>query len=178
MMWDTFLVGTNYLHLENLANDKYADDYDRAKGVPAQTQWNTQTPLEQLDTLNRAHMETMLGGSNMPGLEVGFRAGEEATWMMAFRVDHVNLKPGHLTASLSVPWPKDYSACSDGDTPLEWWPPGRPISVLDAAGARQRWSRKWSGEPGNTVATAWKGLGFLKLDIPSGNYQEDERTLP
>lgn len=179
MMWDTFLVGTKYLHMHNLANDKYADDYDPALGVPARPLFTAQTPFEQLDTLNRAHMETMLGGSNMPGLEVGFRVGEDATWMMAFRIDHSTVKPGDITASLSVPWPKDYSACSDGDRPLEWWPPGRPISVIDAAGvAGKRWSRKWSGEPGNTIATAWKGLGFLKLHPASGEYREDERTLP
>lgn len=179
MMWDTFLVGTRYLHLHNLANDKYADDYDRLLGVPAQPLFNAAAPFDQLDLLNRAHMETMLGGSNMPGLEVGFRAGEDKTWgPLAFRIDHTAAQPGHLTASLSVPWPKDYSACSNGDTPLEWWPPGRPISVLDAGGNRKAWSRKWSGEPGNTVATAWKGLGFLRLHTGSGEYREDERTLP
>jgi hypothetical protein len=179
MMWDTFLVRTNSLHLHNLAKDKYADDYDPVNGVPARTTFGAQTPLEQLDTLNRAHMEPALGGSNMPGLEVGFRAGEDATWsMIAFRIDHTKVKPGDLTASLSVPWPKDYSACSNGDTPLEWWPPGRPILVRDAAGAQKAWARNWSGEPGNKVATEWKGLGFLRLHAASGEYREDERTLP
>lgn len=177
MMWDTFLVGTSYLHLHNLANDRYADDYDPVLGVPARPLFNAQTPFDQLDTLNRAHMETMLGGSNMPGLEVGFRVGEDATWMMAFRIDHSKVKPGDITASLSVPWPKDYSSCAFED-PLEWWPPGRPIIAMDSAGVFKVWSREWAGKPGNTVATDWKGLGFLRLHTGTGQYREDERTLP
>ena len=178
MMWDTTLVGDRYYHMYNLANDNYTDDYDRVQGIPAQTPFSAQTPLEQLDTLNRAYMETALGGSNMPGLEVGFRASERNTWApIAFRIDAA-IQPGYLTASLSVPWPKDYSACADGDRPLEWWPPGRPIRVFNVNGDVKEWERKWAGEPGNTVATAWKGLGFLKFHPASKQYREDERTLP
>ena len=177
MMWDTTLVGTSYYHMSNLANENYTDDYDRTLGIPAQPLFSAQTPLDQLDMLNRAYMETALGGSNMPGLEVGFRAGERNTWgPIAFRIDAA-VQPGHLTASLSVPWPKDYSACSNGDTPLEWWPPGRPIRVFNAGGAVKDWERGWAGESGNLVATEWKKLGFLKLHTASGQYREDERTL-
>lgn len=175
-MWDTFIVGTTYWHIYHLSRDRYTDDYDRVAGIPAQPAFATQTPLEQLDTLNRAHMGTMLGGSTMPGLEVGFRVGEWPTWMMAFRINHATVNPGDLTASLSVPWPKDYSACSDDDAPLEWWPPGRPIHINDSTGAVKRWDRGWKGL--STVPTGWKGLGFLKFDTASGEYRETERTLP
>ncbi len=178
MLWDTFIAGTTYWHLQQLANNAYNDDYDSVKGIPAAPGFSSQTPLEQLDTLNRAHMGAMLGGSTMPGLEVGFRVSEPKTWMMAFRIDHTTVNPGDLTGSLSVPWPKDYSNCSDGDAPLEWWPPGRPIHVNDATGTVVRWDRGWKGRPGNAVATDWKGLGFLKLEPVSGEYRETERTLP
>ncbi len=178
LMWDTFIVGTTYWHIYHLSRDRYDDDYDRVAGIPAQPAFSTQTPLEQLDTLNRAHMGSMLGGSTMPGLEVGFRVGEPTTWMMAFRINHATINPGDLTASLSVPWPKDYSACSDDDTPLEWWPPGRPIHINDSTGAVKRWDRGWKAMPGNAIATDWKGLGFLKFDSASSEYRETERTLP
>jgi hypothetical protein len=36
--------------------------------------------VDQIDALNRAHMGAMVGGSTMPGIEVGWKALEPASW--------------------------------------------------------------------------------------------------
>jgi hypothetical protein len=133
-----------------------------------------------LDQHNRAHMGAMVGGSTMPGIEVGWRSSVIENWGMAFRLDQTTLLPGHFTATLSVPWPKDYSACTEfrGE---EFWPAARPMQVLDAAGNKKPWARGWDDTADSVgekrLYLDWTKLGFI-VKHASGEYRESERTLP
>lgn len=108
--------------------------------------------------LDRAHMESMSGGSFYPGIEVSRMAHWPNTWEgrkgccnahfdvritnkvnaetgklipvlpVPPKVVHEKAAAGYLTQDLANPWHADFIACS-----LQYWPHSRPIEVLENA---------------------------------------------
>jgi len=125
-------------------------------------------PELQPEALDRACLDTGIGGTYGPGIEVGMRFGEEASFGLPFRINESKL-PGFLTSTLSIPWQVDYSACREG-----WWPSARPNSVMIADGNYDEWARSALGD---NMLTEWWKLAFIKKQLENGiiTYRETER---
>ena len=98
--------------------------------------------------LDRAHMETMSGGSFFPGIEVSRQAHWPGTWLgrrgccnnhydvrVTNEVDAAGKRTGaatagYMTKELANPWQADFVLC-DGT----YWPHSRPIQVMPSAAA-------------------------------------------
>lgn len=141
--------------------------------------WNSEqqvVPFEQLpveqqpDALDRAALESMVGGSFSPGIEVGEIISDTDIYEQPFRFKS-NLLPGMLTQSLSIPWQADFNLCGSG-----WWPGGRPNSVTSDGINFYNWvPRRWSM---NDMLHEWDKLGFIKRkEADSDIYIEDERLI-
>lgn len=145
-------------------------DYVDAASIPRPNVLADLSGIEQIDTLNRAHMGSMVGGSATPGIEVGWKALESSSWGEAFR-PAPGLLPGELTFSLSIPWPVDYLACGSQDVEHggetvenDWWPAARPL-VSDRGGADLDWDRGIASPLRNEAdVNWWKSRGFFKDD--------------
>lgn len=154
--------------------------------------------------LDRAHMESMSGGSFFPGIEVGRGAHYANVWLgrigcddnhydarVTKEVDHAgtvigDAKPGYLTRDLACPWHADFYACDD-----PWWPHSRPITVQTAAKAAGGWKEFMSDSAGplssfdrhvgdhvsGGLAEHWSKLGFVRYDFNSQELVEKEREL-
>lgn len=140
-------------------------------GVPASPPpFNSLTPMQQVESLDKTGLWTGVGGAFSPGIEVGERFGEASTYESPFRIRQT-LPAGYLTQTLSVPWQVDYSACGRG-----WWPSGRPNDVSETGAAFDRWAR-FTGS--DTMLTSWWKLGFLaERTLPDGRigYLQTERV--
>jgi hypothetical protein len=111
--------------------------------------------------IDMAHLGSMLGGSFLPGIEVGREAGISNNWSLfhgattlfpsiRFKLadDDAEHTPGTLTKDLSVPWTDDFSKCDE-----TYWPTARPGQVTtqtmiaaDSA-TRHRWMLFWKSTP-------------------------------
>ena len=135
---------------------------------------------DQVDALNRAHLGSMVGGSTMPGIEVGWKALETTSWGIAFRPDP-SLEPGDFTFSLSVPWPVDFLACRREDVPPhtpspvrnDWWPAARPIMVQPSGAAPDLWDR--GATSGTFDVDWWKTRGFIAKNAAGTSFEEVEK---
>ena len=129
---------------------------------------------EQPDALARAALDSCVGGSFNPGIEVGNTAAKQTTYEQPFRISRT-ISPGGLTSNLGVPWQADFKMCSD-----LWWPSARPNSVLepgDPQGTTQWWDR--GVRDNKDMVDKWRKLGFVVRDrtITEVTYVESERTL-
>ena len=84
--------------------------------------------------IDMAHLGAMLGGSFLPGIEVGREAGIATNWCLfhgatkyfpSIRFKPANKdaehEPGTLTKDLAVPWTEDFKACDE-----VFWPTSGP----------------------------------------------------
>jgi hypothetical protein len=107
--------------------------------------------------LDMASMGKMLGGSFLPGIEVGREAGKRQNWSLyrggTPHFPDLRFHPqgksdehraGTLTKDLSVPWFADYIDCAEN-----FWPTSRPQVVFDEKG----------------IAYSWLDLGVIKNDL-------------
>jgi len=115
-----------------------------------------------------AAMQTMNGGSFLPGLEVGRHAGLWQSWIADYGADRgiVDIRivatslPGTFTHYLAVPWQADYLACNDN-----WWPASRPETTSSVTPPT---FKDWMTHPGGPITTAdqlvthWSKLGFVR----------------
>ena len=126
-----------YQHLGAWADGRYVDDRDSAFAVPPD--FARLTAPEQTRALDRASLESCLGGAFHPGIEAPWtlriasmwerpwrlrvRSTEPATeWGPTLTRDVVFAKhgplqgsaPGDLTAWLGVPWHNDAASCRSG----------------------------------------------------------------
>jgi hypothetical protein len=88
--------------------------------------------------LDRAALESCVGGGFFPGIEVSSRIREGALYVEdgsprpdPYRLDHSALQPGDLTARMAVPWQADFAECEGF-----WWPAQRPDQVVAEADYR------------------------------------------
>jgi hypothetical protein len=97
--------------------------------------------------IDMAHLGTMLGGSFLPGIEVGREAGIATNWCLFHGATKyfpsIRFKPynkeaehshGTLTKDLAVPWTEDFKSCDEA-----FWPTSRPGRTTKDGVARQNW---------------------------------------
>lgn len=148
--------------------------------------------------LDMAHMGSMLGGSFLPGIEVGREAGIQQNWSLyhgasAYFADvrfhpcngTTPHPPGMLTKDLAIPWQKDYAACTE-----TYWPTSRPGKVLrETAPGTITGGHDWMigalppnvGESATDAQlryyrTYWQMLGFVRRQ-PDDRFVERERAV-
>ncbi|MFN8891793.1 MAG: LodA/GoxA family CTQ-dependent oxidase [Alphaproteobacteria bacterium] len=147
--------------------------------------------------LDMAHMGAMLGGSFLPGIEVGREAGVPQNWALYYggstRFPDVRFHPcngttphppGMLTKDLAIPWQKDYAACTE-----TYWPTSRPGKVVrETAQGTFTGGQEWiikdlpslPGESSNQnrlryYRTYWTMLGFIRREA-NDRFVERERA--
>ena len=158
------LTSLQYAMLELWKDGTFREDWADQPTHPAV---GSLPAAEQPAALDRGAMDSMVGGSFLPGIEVCEVAGRAATWGAALRVAPT-VTPGDLTRELAVPWQADFVACGTG-----WWPAGRPVSVR-AAGTQYY---RWLNMNAQQLLSKWPDLGFLKRHA-SGEILEEERRVP
>jgi hypothetical protein len=129
-------------------------------------------PWEQVRALDRAGLESCVGGSFFPGIEGSRRLRDPGVWAAPFRL-RSDLEPGEVTEGMSLPWQTDFLACAD-----DWWPAQRPnqvrvrIPAPSPALTRAAWDRQSGGRKA-FVEGNWARMGFV---VPDGAaFVEDER---
>lgn len=75
---------------------------------------------EQTRALDRAGLDSTVGGSFFPGIEASRFVREQSTWSAPFRIRE-NIPAGALTEGMALPWQTDFLACRQ-----TWWPANRP----------------------------------------------------
>jgi L-Lysine epsilon oxidase N-terminal/L-lysine epsilon oxidase C-terminal domain len=123
--------------------------------------------------LDRAALEACVGAAFYPGIECSFYMRDKFRYVRPFRLDPRSLKPGDITAQMSIPWQSDFVDCSDEDPPFVWWPAQRPIDVVLEKGARKkrppyptvRWARGFPQGKRDVTAVGmvrdWHRLGLI-----------------
>lgn len=137
--------------------------------------------------LDMASMGRMLGGSFLPGIEVGREAGIPANWSLYHGgttyfpdvrfsptrdiSDAVSSSipldqpvpepsahpPGQLTKDLAVPWFADYIACGE-----IFWPTSRPSIVQQENGPAYDWIPPEADRDDASLIAYWTKLGFIR----------------
>jgi hypothetical protein len=100
--------------------------------------------------IDMAHLGAMLGGSFLPGIEVGREAGISFNWCLFHGATpffpSIRFKPctkerehtnGTLTKDLAVPWSEDFKSCTES-----FWPTSRPGRTTKDGVTRQNWQIK------------------------------------
>jgi hypothetical protein len=129
-------------------------------------------PREQVRALDRAGLDSCVGGSFFPGIEGSRRLRGLDVWEAPFRL-RSGLAPGEITEGMSLPWQTDFLACSE-----DWWPSQRPNKVLLRNPASPNtlihtdWERQSGGDTAFTEGN-WAKMGFV---VPDGAlFLEQER---
>jgi hypothetical protein len=104
-------------------------------------------PLFAPAIIDMAHLGAMLGGSFLPGIEVGREAGIATNWCLFHGpteyLPSIRFKPcrkeaehtvGTLTKDLAVPWSEDFKDCDE-----LFWPTSRPGRTTKDGVTRQNW---------------------------------------
>jgi hypothetical protein len=135
--------------------------------------------------LDMASMGRMLGGSFLPGIEVGREGGKATNWSFVhggtiyfpdIRFHPQGKAPGHkagtLTKDLAIPWFADYIGCEE-----DFWPTSRPQVVYQNNGLAYSWlskSEHTTTEP--AFRDYWKKLGFIRRQ-PNDEFFEEEAVF-
>ncbi|WP_299493059.1 LodA/GoxA family CTQ-dependent oxidase [Acaryochloris sp. IP29b_bin.137] len=119
---------------------------------------------KQPDALNRAALESCIGGPFFPGIETTYLMTLAETYSSPFRIDQ-SKPPGYLTERMAIPWQADFVACG-----ALWWPAQRPVSVK-VGDNFEDYSRGVSSFAG--MVRHWSDLGFIVND--GDEYIETER---
>jgi hypothetical protein len=165
-------------------------------------------PLDELElpkqpeALDRAGLESGVGGGFYPGIEGSYRVAQSETYKYpsdeslgyenAFRVNTENIQPGDLTANMAVPWQADFLACfrqpleDESGNPVvpryqyvEWWPSQRPISVYPEGSGEPRkwvpynWQCDCEADHYQDMVNSWYKFGFIVKE--NDGYVEKER---
>jgi len=110
--------------------------------------------------MDRAALESCVGGAFYPGIEAGWLLRDTYTYSEPFRLDPTNLKPGDVTKQMAVPWQADFIDCAQ-EGELAWWPAQRPDDVFPETGGPQvPWIRNIVNSPSGMVRN-WHRLGFV-----------------
>jgi hypothetical protein len=171
------LTVVQYERMKRWAAGKFVADWPGAE--PAPTPLDKLPETDQPRALDRAALESCVGGPFFPGIEAGRIMLEPSTYdkTRQFRISS-NLPPGTLTARMAVPWQADFFACEfEAEANMDWWPGQRPDQVLSDS-ARVPWRRGVSSM--NEMVEKWKQLGFV-VERKKGDkveYVEDERNEP
>jgi hypothetical protein len=175
------LTSVQYKRMERWAQGKFESDWPGAEPAP--------TPFDQLPerdrphALDRAALESCVGGPFYPGIEASRVMLEAKTYdkKRPFRIK-ATLGPGALTADMAVPWQADFQSCSmdpdENDINADWWPGQRPNQVRRDQDVLEDWApRSWKRRD---MVKKWMRLGFVVQKTVAGKvqYVEDERQEP
>lgn len=157
------LTKTQYQVMKMWADGDFIDDWAGPPEVPEEI-----TP----EGLDRAALETCVGGPFYPGIEAGWMMRDTYRYSEPFRLSHNGLVAGDVTKQMSLPWQADFDACQFED-PLAWWPAQRPDDVyFDVTSPQVAWTRGLVGSEKGMVKN-WHKLGFV---VEQGDvYLETER---
>ena len=170
------LTEVQYARMKRWAQGHFEADWPGKEPPP--TPFDRLPDPEKPKALDRAAIESCVGGPLFPGIEVGRIMLGAATYdkTRPFRIN-TNLDPGALTARMALPWQSDFFDCgSEGGS--DWWPAQRPIDVF-RDGERVTWippEEKW--EDWHALVKSWPRLGFVveKKDGAKSTYAEEERN--
>ena len=110
--------------------------------------------------LDRAGLDTCVGGPFYPGIEAGWLLRDTYTCSEPFRLYSAFLKPGDVTKQMAVPWQADFNDCEQ-DGELAWWPAQRPDDVFPESGGPQvPWTRSIVHRMSGMIKR-WHQLGFV-----------------
>ena len=151
------LTKPQYRMMEQWKDGAFVNDWH---GPPTPSQAITPAGLD------RAALESCIGGAFYPGIEVGWMLRDVFRFSEPFRLDPASLKAGDVTKQMSVPWQADFADCAlEGE--LAWWPAQRPDDVFPESGGPQvPWTRDLaSGVSGLPLKVEmiekWHRLGFV-----------------
>jgi hypothetical protein len=170
---DLRLTGTQLEMIGKWAAGQFTDDWPRDAGPWFPAPSGAVTPAG----LDKAALENCVGGALYPGIEAGGFLLERENYVKDFSVGgaHVSfrlgpdVRPGDVTAGMSVPWQSDFHACRSN-----WWPAPRPDRVRTADQRTRDWARDASAVE-DFVGGLWARLGFVTRQ--GGELVETERTL-
>jgi len=130
--------------------------------------------------LDMANLSKMLGGSFLPGIEVGREGGKADNWSLTHGATKYfpDLRfhpatgttphtPGMLTKDLAIPWFNDFISCDE-----TYWPTSRPQIVYQEHGFAYQWLHAGL----DNVLEYWRKVGFIRRS--GSTFVEQERTLP
>jgi len=127
---------------------------------------------EQTRALDKAGLDTCVGGSFYPGIEASRIMRDVSIGEAPFRIAS-GVPAGALTEGMALPWQTDFLACSQ-----RWWPPARPNQVRmrdpqnPGTFLRQQWDRGSGGGLDFTTDT-WTRMGVVVRD--GSDFLESER---
>jgi hypothetical protein len=147
---------TQYRHLKNWADGNFNADWN---GIPAAPSFDSLSPADQIENLNRASLHDCLGGPFHPGIELTWTMRLPSIWSGAYRLKvtagnnpaqqdygdvltpaacmarcgpYDGVAAGALTRFMGVPWQTDGTSCnSDAD-----YAPSTYLSMPTFWGAR------------------------------------------
>jgi hypothetical protein len=165
------------------------------------------SPTVTPEGLDRAALESCVGGAFFPGIECSWLCREKDIYSEPFRIKHgatvgaLTLVPGFFSQQMALPWQADFMDCGKDDGPLTfagshvffgWWPAQRPDDVYQnvvAAGSQgpmAPWHRgipaaTFPGQSHANMVARWNLLGFVvSATTATGDkvFIEQERTHP
>jgi len=116
--------------------------------------------------MDQAALENCAGGPLCPGIEAGgfllrrerYERVRTPGGLPSFRLSHDEVRPGEVTAEMTLPWQADTEACDSF-----WWPAARPnqvkIAGSPATAGREHWNRAFPRAL--FVAGGWAKMGFV-----------------
>lgn len=122
------LTDVQYRRMEKWAQGEFEADWP---GQPPKPPILDDCPIQdQPAALDRAALESCVGGGFFPGIEVSRLMREPPTYdqRRPLRISS-QLTAGALTAGMAVPWQADFRACDDEGL-SDWWPGQRPVEVF------------------------------------------------
>jgi L-Lysine epsilon oxidase N-terminal/L-lysine epsilon oxidase C-terminal domain len=148
------LTKTQYNMMKKWKDGNFSNDWS---GPPAAS------PLITPMGLDRAALESCVGGAFYPGIEAGWMLRDTYTYSEPFRLDPPKLKAGDVTKQMAVPWQADFADCrQEGE--LAWWPAQRPDEVFpESGGPQDAWTRDIIGDTNSKsdMIQNWHRLGFI-----------------
>lgn len=133
-------------------------DFDPDTGVQLDqppTPFDQITDLaEQTAALDKAGLDSTIGGSFFPGIEAARIIRELSTWGTPFRIGD-DVPAGALTEGMALPWQTDFLAC--GQT---WWPANRPDRV----------KRRNPQNPTEFLTAEWEPFGTTDLSFTTTDW--------
>ncbi len=163
------------------------------------------SPTVTPDGLDRAGLESCVGGAFYPGIECSWLIREKGIYSEPFRILHgatvgpLTVGPGFFSQQMALPWQADFLDCvrdaTTVGTDFGWWPAQRPdevyTSAADAAtqGTMKEWTRgiaavgpptPAAGQDHLNMVKRWNLLGFVLSATVAGKtvFFEQERTHP
>ena len=165
------ILPSQYDNLKRWSEGDFISDFDDSQinNPFEQRKLLEELPIEtQPNALDKSTLEPSIGGPFFPGIEITYIARDPSLYNgKPFRINP-NLKPGHITKYMAVPWQADFLLCRD-----YWWPTARPDDVVVLEGVngenvdkRKKWARGSDGkvflEDYLQMVNEWSTLGFIK----------------